>query len=604
MKYFIPIIILSFVLLSCAKKEEEEKDTTDTTAPTVTLVSTTANNQSSVSITDNITVTFSEAMEATYVTTSTSDTNCAGTIRVSSDNFSTCVRMSSEPVSSNSNRTFTLDPYDNLTVGSTYLTRVTTGVKDTAGNAMSSQYDNSTGFAIVDLTAPTVSSVSTTADNQSSVSITDNITVTFSEAMDNTSVTTNTDNTSCSGTLRLSSDNFSSCVQMSSAPASSTDNMTFTLDPYGYLTVSTTFLTRVTTGVKDTAGNAMISQYETSSGFTSLSLSTPSNLTATGAAGQVTLDWNAVSGANSYTVYWDNATGISSSSTAITSISTDNYTHSSLDNGSIYYYKVVAVDSDNITGSLSSEVSAATPLPAPDNLSVSGANNTITLTWNSVSGATSYTLFWDNVSGIDSSDTAITSITNDNYTHSNMDNGSTYYYKVAAVNSSGTGTLSSVGSALLSASIQGSETYNAHTYAMTSAAMTFAEAKAAAAAVGGYLTTVNTKAENTFLTNEFYAAYGNKALWIGANDIATENTWVWDNGTTSGDSGVTDNICGTGCNPKSTAEWPDGTRKWNWSGFGEPNDSGGEDCANITRSDGTWNDLDCDRDQYGIIEFD
>ena len=128
------------------KKEEEEKDTTDTTAPTVTLVSTTANNQSSVSITDNITVTFSEAMEATYVTTSTSDTNCAGTIRVSPDNFSSCVRMSSEPVSSNSNKTFTLDPYDNLTRLTTYLTRVTTGVKDTAGNAMISQYETSSGF--------------------------------------------------------------------------------------------------------------------------------------------------------------------------------------------------------------------------------------------------------------------------------------------------------------------------------------------------------------------------------------------------------------------------------------------------------------------------
>ena len=57
-----------------------------------------------------------------------------------------------------------------------------------------------------------------------------------------------------------------------------------------------------------------------------------------------------------------------------------------------------------------------TTLSAPDNLSASGANNTITLTWNSVSGATSYTLYWGNVSGIDNSDTAITSITNDNYT--------------------------------------------------------------------------------------------------------------------------------------------------------------------------------------------
>ena len=243
-------------------------------------------------------------------------------------------------------------------------------------------------------------------------------------------------------------------------------------------------------------------------------------------------------------------------------------------------------------------------LGAPDNFSVSGVNNTITLTWNSVSGASSYTLYWDNVSGIESSDTAITSITNDNYTHSNMDNGSTYYYKVAAVNSSGTGTLSSGASALLSADIQGSKTYNAHTYAITSEAMTFAEARVAAASLGGYITTVNTKAENTFLTEKFYAAYGNSALWIGANDIATENSWVWDNGTTSGDMGVTDNICGSGCNPKSLAQWPDGTRKWNWDGKGEPNNAGNEDCANITRSDGTWNDLRCSNNQYGIIEFD
>ena len=120
--------------------------TTDTTAPTVTSVSTTADNQSAVSTTDNITVTFSEAMDNTYVTTSTSDTNCAGTIRVSSDNFSNCVRMSSEPVSSNSNKTFTLDPYDNLTGSTTYKTRVTTGVKDAAGNALSSQYETSSGF--------------------------------------------------------------------------------------------------------------------------------------------------------------------------------------------------------------------------------------------------------------------------------------------------------------------------------------------------------------------------------------------------------------------------------------------------------------------------
>ena len=128
--------------------ETETDDTTvpDNTAPTVVTVSTTADNQSSISITDNITVTFSESMDSTSVTTNTNNTSCYGTLGVSSDNFSSCVRMSSEPASSNSNMTFTLDPSDNLTVGTTYLTRVTTGVKDASGNAMSSQYDNSTGF--------------------------------------------------------------------------------------------------------------------------------------------------------------------------------------------------------------------------------------------------------------------------------------------------------------------------------------------------------------------------------------------------------------------------------------------------------------------------
>ncbi len=159
---YILFLIIIGTAVSCSKKDEvdlEESTSTDnstttddsssssdTTAPTVSSVTTTADNQSSVSITDNITVTFSEAMDTSFVSTTTSDTTCAGTIRVSSNNFSSCVKMSSEPVSSNSNRTFTLNPYDNLTRLTTYKTRVTTGVKDTAGNAMSSQYETSSGF--------------------------------------------------------------------------------------------------------------------------------------------------------------------------------------------------------------------------------------------------------------------------------------------------------------------------------------------------------------------------------------------------------------------------------------------------------------------------
>ena len=89
-----------------------------------------------------------------------------------------------------------------------------TRIRTVGSESLSANVDNH--GSSLDTTGPTVTSVSTTADNQSAVSITDNITVTFSEAMDYTSITTNIDNSSCYGTLMVSSDNFSNCVQMAS----------------------------------------------------------------------------------------------------------------------------------------------------------------------------------------------------------------------------------------------------------------------------------------------------------------------------------------------------------------------------------------------------
>ena len=346
----------------------------------------------------------------------------------------------------------------------------------------------------------------------------------------------------------------------------------------------------------DASGNLSSASSNSVTVATTYNLPAPNNFSASGTSNTVTLSWNSVSGALSYTLYWDNVSGIDSSDNRITPISTDNYTHSGLDNGTTYYYKVAAVDSTGTMGTLSSEVNASTPLPAPDNLSASGANNTITLTWNSVSGATSYTLYWDNVSGIDNSDTPITPITNDNYTHSNMDNGSIYYYKVAAVNSSGTGTLSSVASALLSSYVKDSASLSGHTFAITSAAMNWNNAKVQATALGGYLTTVNSKAENDWLTTRFRIQHGAE-LWIGANDIATNNTWVWDNGTTDNDNGLTDDL-------SNNAKWADNiTRKWYTN---EPNNSG--DCGHIWKISGHWDDTNCSGSGAGlknaIIEFD
>jgi len=260
MKKILNIILISgfsLTIISCGLvlKEESSDTAVDASAPTASVTTAT------ITTSENAVVQSTETGTAYLVNAAVSVSNLAS-ITGATDSQWNSVAISSANTNTNLAATGLVD--------GTYKVYAV----DAAGNLSSA----STNSVTLDTTAPTVSSVSTTADNQSSVSITDNITVTFSEAMDTTYVTTNTSDTYCSGTIRVSSssDNFStgSCVKMSSAPASSNSNKTFTLDPYDNLTRLTTYLTRVTTGVKDTAGNAMGSQYETSSGFTTDNIST------------------------------------------------------------------------------------------------------------------------------------------------------------------------------------------------------------------------------------------------------------------------------------------------------------------------------------------
>ncbi len=150
------------------------------------------------------------------------------------------------------------------------LTIISCGSDDGGSSAStdnSSSTTTSDDITTSDTTTPTVYSISPT-DNQTGVSVTDNVSVTFSEAMDTTSITTNTSNTTCSGSFQLSADNFSSCFQMSSTPTSSNSDKTFTIDPFDNLTKGTTFKFKFTTGLKDSAGNSLSSEYESSNGFT------------------------------------------------------------------------------------------------------------------------------------------------------------------------------------------------------------------------------------------------------------------------------------------------------------------------------------------------
>ena len=143
--------ILSFYTHHTVNKDwEDNGDSSDNTVNvtfTPTVISTSpSNNGSSISVSDNISVTFSESMDTTSVTANTSDTSCSGTLQVSSDNFSTCVQISSSPSVTNSNKTFIVDPTDNLSYSTTYKIRVTTGVNDSWGDNLVSQFETPNGF--------------------------------------------------------------------------------------------------------------------------------------------------------------------------------------------------------------------------------------------------------------------------------------------------------------------------------------------------------------------------------------------------------------------------------------------------------------------------
>jgi hypothetical protein len=114
----------------------------DTTAPTVDNSSPGDCNCQSLNPVD-ISVTFSEIMDATTITTNTSDTSCSGTFQISSDNFNTCVKMTGYSfTASNSHKTFTIENVA-LAVSTFYKYRFTSGATDLAGN-------NSEGMTAID----------------------------------------------------------------------------------------------------------------------------------------------------------------------------------------------------------------------------------------------------------------------------------------------------------------------------------------------------------------------------------------------------------------------------------------------------------------------
>jgi fibronectin type 3 domain-containing protein len=180
--------------------------------------------------------------------------------------------------------------------------------------------------------------------------------------------------------------------------------------------------------------------------------SAPGGVTATGGPGQVSLSWNGSTGATSYNVYRATTPGGEGSTPFRTGLTATTFTDPGLSSGTTYYYQVTAVNGTGESGS-SSEVSA-TPLPTstapatPTGLTANPGTGSVSLSWSVSTGATSYDIYRGTSPGGEGSTPYQTGLTTTHFTDSGLTGGTTYYYRVAAVNASGQSSLSNEVSAV------------------------------------------------------------------------------------------------------------------------------------------------------------
>lgn len=164
---------------------------------------------------------------------------------------------------------------------------------------------------------------------------------------------------------------------------------------------------------------------------------TSTGLAATAGNAQVSLNWNASTGATSYHVKRSTASG---SETQISAPASNSFTDTGLTNGTKYFYLVSAVNSGGESAN-SSEVNATPTAPAappatPTGLQGTAGNAQVSLSWDASTGAMSYNVKRSTANGGPFSATlASPAVTN--YIDTAVTNGTTYYYVVSAVNASG-----------------------------------------------------------------------------------------------------------------------------------------------------------------------
>ena len=168
----------------------------------------------------------------------------------------------------------------------------------------------------------------------------------------------------------------------------------------------------------------------------------PTSLTATGSDSQITLNWTASSGATSYNIY-KSTSSHGEAPPVVLSVaggSSNTATITGLTNGTTYYFVIQAINSSGHSlNSNEASARAGTVPAAPASLTATAGNSQIILNWTASSGATSYNIYKSTSSHGEAPPVALSVAggSSNTATITGLTNGTTYYFVVQAINSSG-----------------------------------------------------------------------------------------------------------------------------------------------------------------------
>jgi len=161
-------------------------------------------------------------------------------------------------------------------------------------------------------------------------------------------------------------------------------------------------------------------------------------------SGKPMLTWNAVYGATSYRIYRSTSKGSGYSLLGTTTATS--YTNTGAKAGTTYYYRVKACNDAGLSpySNIVSGNVVVTPKPSAPVVKIgnSAASGKPMLTWNAVSSATSYKVY--RATSQKGTYSLLGTVTATSYTNTGAKAGTTYYYKVKAVNSAGESAFSNV----------------------------------------------------------------------------------------------------------------------------------------------------------------